>query len=228
MKTIAVHQSQYLPWSPYFKKIAQSDIFVFLDNVQFQKNGVQNRNQIRNKEKEFWLTVPINNKLDENINEKKIINTNTLKNHWKSIEQSYSKSKNWNAYKYNLYDLFMHDYIYLVDINQKLINFFIEELEINTNIYLASELSVRGKSNDLIVDICKFFGANKYLSGKGALSYLNENTFCENSIEIKYIESKPPIYEQFHGEFISGLSMLDYFLNCSKEEIINYLMESET
>lgn len=70
-KIVSIHQSQYLPWAAYFKKIAFSDTFVILDNVQFQKNGVQNRNKIRNKNGEFWITLPVNNKLDEAINEKK-------------------------------------------------------------------------------------------------------------------------------------------------------------
>lgn len=34
---ISIHQPQYLPWVPYFRKIEQSDLFIFLDNVDFQK-----------------------------------------------------------------------------------------------------------------------------------------------------------------------------------------------
>ena len=34
---VAIHQSQYHPWINYYRKIAQADIFVFLDEVQFQK-----------------------------------------------------------------------------------------------------------------------------------------------------------------------------------------------
>jgi len=34
---IAIHQPQYLPWPGYFNKILQSDIFVFLDDVQYKK-----------------------------------------------------------------------------------------------------------------------------------------------------------------------------------------------
>jgi hypothetical protein len=59
MPVVSIHQSQYIPWFPYFKKIAMSDIFVVMDNVQFQKNGVQNRNKIRNYDGDFWLTIPV-------------------------------------------------------------------------------------------------------------------------------------------------------------------------
>ena len=67
---ISIHQSQYLPWPAYFKKIAMSDKFVILDNVQFQKNGVQNRNKLRNKNGEFWITIPLSGSMKEKINEK--------------------------------------------------------------------------------------------------------------------------------------------------------------
>ncbi|MCS7151846.1 MAG: WbqC family protein, partial [Endomicrobia bacterium] len=39
---VAIHQPQYLPWSGYFNKILQCDIFVFLDDVQYKKNEWQN------------------------------------------------------------------------------------------------------------------------------------------------------------------------------------------
>ena len=56
---VSIHQSQYLPWPAYFKKLAISDLFVILDSVQFQKNGIQNRNKLRNQEGDYWLTVPV-------------------------------------------------------------------------------------------------------------------------------------------------------------------------
>ncbi len=44
---VGIHQPHYLPWLRYFEKIARSDVFVVLDNIQFAKNGWQNRNKIK-------------------------------------------------------------------------------------------------------------------------------------------------------------------------------------
>lgn len=45
---LAVHQPNYLPWPGYFSKIAQCDIFVILDTVQFPRgSSVANRNLIK-------------------------------------------------------------------------------------------------------------------------------------------------------------------------------------
>ena len=34
---LSIHQSQYIPWPAYFKKIALSDKFVILDDVNFKR-----------------------------------------------------------------------------------------------------------------------------------------------------------------------------------------------
>lgn len=224
MTKIAIHQSQYLPWAPYFKKIAQSDIFVFLDNVQYQKNGVQNRNKIRNKDSEFWLTIPVNNSLNENINKKVFTSSNVLKKQWKSIEQCYSKTRNWEDYNDKLYELFTQKHTLLIDLNQQFIYFFLKELDVKTELYLSSQLNVSGEKNNLILDICKKLDAKEYISGTGALDYMDDNLFVDEGIKISYLKSSPPIYHQSRYEnFIPGLSMIDFFLNCSKDEVINYL-----
>jgi len=64
MTTIAVHQPAYLPWIGYFEKIIQSDIFIYLDTVQFEKNNFTNRNKIKTAQGEIWLTVPEEDKFE--------------------------------------------------------------------------------------------------------------------------------------------------------------------
>ena len=64
---VSIHQPQYFPWLPYFAKIARSDVFIFLDKVQYQKNGLQNRNELKNSNGRFWLTIPVSSSLGENI-----------------------------------------------------------------------------------------------------------------------------------------------------------------
>lgn len=40
---IAIHQPNFIPWFPFFYKMAKSDKFIILTHVQFEKNGFQNR-----------------------------------------------------------------------------------------------------------------------------------------------------------------------------------------
>lgn len=52
---IAIHQPNFVPWLPYFYKMAHVDIFVLLNRVQFEKNGYQNRFMYKGK----WITKPV-------------------------------------------------------------------------------------------------------------------------------------------------------------------------
>ena len=38
---VAIHQPNFFPWYPYFEKILRADIFVILQNCQFEKNNFQ-------------------------------------------------------------------------------------------------------------------------------------------------------------------------------------------
>ena len=62
MKIISIHQPGYLPWLGFFKKIMYSDVFVFLDNVKFEKRSWQMRNKLKiilnDQEKEAWIKIP--------------------------------------------------------------------------------------------------------------------------------------------------------------------------
>ncbi|MFJ8102427.1 WbqC family protein [Lysinibacillus sp. NPDC096212] len=222
---VSIHQSQYLPWSPYFKKIALSDFFVLLDDVQFQKNGVQNRNKLRSKNGEYWLTVPVNHKMEESISAKHITDNKALVKHWKSIEQSYSKAKNWFKYRDELYEIYTSEYNNLGDLNFDLIKFFMKNLKIETPIIKSSSLNLNEKKGDLVLKICEVLNADVYVSGLGSKNYLEESKFKEKNIEIEYLQSKSPEYQQIVEPFIADLSILDFIMNGSEDEIYLYFNE---
>lgn len=223
MNRIAVHQSQYVPWPPYFKKVASADIFVILDNVQFQKNGVQNRNMIRNKQKAFWLTIPVKGHLTDRIAYKEVSDNGWSEKHWKSLVTTYANAPFWDLYKDALERLYSRQYFTLGEINNQFFDFLIEQLGIDTKIVRMSELGVDGAKSDLILNICKTLGATTYLSGIGGRAYLDECSFLDAGIAIEYLESVSPVYKQFNGDFIPGLSMLDMMLNESPDALSEYM-----
>ena len=47
MKTVAINQSNYIPWKGYFDIIHAADVFVFYDDVQFTKNDWRHRNRVK-------------------------------------------------------------------------------------------------------------------------------------------------------------------------------------
>jgi hypothetical protein len=57
--TAAIMQPTYLPYLGYFQLMAASDVFVFLDDVQFARRSWQSRNRILTADGELMLTVPV-------------------------------------------------------------------------------------------------------------------------------------------------------------------------
>lgn len=54
---VAIHQSNFIPWLPFFYKMAMADIFIILCHVDFEKGGFQNRYYLNEKNK--WITKPV-------------------------------------------------------------------------------------------------------------------------------------------------------------------------
>jgi hypothetical protein len=54
---IAIHQPNFVPHFGFFYKMSQADVFIILAQVQFEKNGYQNRYFLQEKQK--WVTKPV-------------------------------------------------------------------------------------------------------------------------------------------------------------------------
>ena len=220
---ISIHQPQYLPWDNFFKKIKKSDCFIFLDNVEFQKNGLQNRNQIKTSNGPIWLTVPIKQKLGQKISDVEIDNSKDWKKkHWKTISENYNKSKHFDNFKGNFQNIFLSNWNNLSELNIKIILEILMILNIKTKIYKASDLKVKGKSTELLVNLCKKINSKTYMSGEGGKNYLELEKFKEAGIQVifeKNINQKP--YKQNHDNvgFVQNLSIIDNLFNNGKEAL---------
>lgn len=214
---VSIHQPQYLPWLPYLLKIAASDLFILLDSVDFEKNGLQNRNQIKTAQGKTWLTVPVKQKLGQKIKDVGINRKEDWrKKHWRTLELNYHKSPFFPIYSEELRKAYETDWHYLIDINLHFLQLFIKWFDINTEIVRGSSLKATGQKTELILNLCKEVGATTYISGVGAKNYLDEGEFARAGIGLIF---QPPIlprlYPQQHSkvEFINDLSAIDPLLN---------------
>ena len=76
--------------------------------------------------------------------------------------------------------------------------------------------NVSGESSKLIASICSELGADKYLTGTGALEYLNASDFSAINCEIQVQQWTPFKYDQPHAKagFVADLSTIDLLLSC--------------
>ena len=213
---VTIHQPEHLPWTGFFHKMMCADLYVYLDHVQYRKGYFQNRNKIVNTQGEVaWATVPlIKGSMKEPIKEKKITGNDWIEKYLASIESSYRHTKYFEQYfaKFSLVIQKRHQT--LVGLNMDIINFFREELEINTQVINSSDLDIASKKSDMNLDICLELKAQSYISGSSGLDYLNLDSFKKNDIEILIHQYTPPIYQS--DFFQSGLSTLDLLFNEGK------------
>ena len=139
-KICSIMQPTYLPWAGYFNLINSSDIFIFLDDVQFSKQSWQNRNKILIDKKRHWLTVPVIRKSSKDkINQIKIDDTQKWrKKHTLSIKQNYFNHKYYNQLDIILELINDKKMNHLLDLNISIIKAISKALNIKSSKFLIS------------------------------------------------------------------------------------------
>lgn len=217
MTLISIRQPGYLPYTGFFKKIQSCDVFVFLDDVQFEKNDWDNRNKIKTTEGDMWLTVPVLHKFGEKLNEVKIANTeNWREKHRKAIMMNYQKSSFFDDYWNDIDDILTKEWEKLIDLNFNLISYFSSKLGINTKTIKSSELKINSTGSKRLLEICQKLSADTYLSGELGKNYLDEDIFQKADIDIIYEKFQHPHYSQLGKSFQPNMSVIDLLFNEGK------------
>ena len=229
---VSIHQPNYIPHIGYFNKIYRSNIHVIFDDVQFPRGkDWANRNLIKTNINKLWLTVPVLGKSKFLLfNQIKINNDGWGTKHcWNNkhknnIRNFYCKTSYFDQIYSDLEVLYDKKYNKLIDLNIDLIEYFCNTLGIKTKFNFSSELLI--ENSDLygiekIIFLLKKLNTTKYISGRGtgSLRYIDENVFAKEKIELIWHDYKHPVYnQQYSGDFISHLSILDILFNCGIEE----------
>jgi hypothetical protein len=214
---ITIHQPEHLPWLGLFHKIALSDVFVVLDNVQYRRRYFQNRNKIRTNKGWQWVIVPlVKDDRDELlIKDAKIFNKDIRwkKSNLDSIRQNYSRTPFFKLYWDCFSAVYGKTHVWLVDLNMDLLRFVFEQLGLKPEIKFASELNVSGEKSDLIFNICSAMKARTYVSGISGREYLDLQKFKVNGIKVVIQEFHHPIYAQLYKPFLPCMSVIDLLFN---------------
>ena len=227
MTVLTGHQPLYLPWLGFFHKVAMSDVYVFMDDVQFINEDYIHRNKIKGPTGWVWLTVPVLSKdhLDKTIREMYIDNKKMWnKKHWKSIYYNYSKAPYFESHADFFEKTYKKKWDKIADLDEYLLKYLFKELGISTKFVKASEQNFEGKKSERILDMCTKLGADAFVFGKMGMDYADIKSFEGKNIKVYFQNYKHPTYQQLYGEFISHLSIVD-LLFCHGEKSRDILME---
>src|SRR3954471_21574871 len=109
---VAAHQPHYMPWLGYLDKLAKADLFIVMDDLQYEAQNFQNRQRMKLYDGAAWLTVPLERGgHDDRICDKRIDNTGNPKQHWqhriwRTLELNYRGAPAWAEYAPAIRDVF--------------------------------------------------------------------------------------------------------------------------
>jgi len=209
-------QPTYLPWLGYFDLIAQTDLFVFLDNVQFEHQSWQQRNRIKTRTGPQWLTVPVQHSFGQLIQEVRIVSDQAWRRrHYQALISNYGHAPYWRQYESEIRALYNADWVDLVELNIRTISVLSLMAGVPLKSIRASSLGPpTGRKGAALVELCRRAGARAYLSPIGALAYLQgDPSFEEAGIALLFQQYEHPGYPQLHGAFLPFLSIVDLLLN---------------
>jgi len=213
---VVILQPSYIPWRGYFDQIQRADLFIFYDDVQYDKRGWRNRNQIKTPRGKQWLTIPVHSRGAQTqnipINQIRLVWDHPWnETHLKTIQQSYSKAPYFDRYQTLLETFYGRRAEFLADFTIDLTVALARELgNTHTRFLRSSELAgINGQKTDRLIQILQAVGATHYSSGPSARDYIETEKFEEAGITLEYMQYNYPEYPQLYPPFDPQVSVLD-------------------
>lgn len=206
-------QPYFFPYPKYYELASKVDIWVFLDNVNFQKRGFIHRNFIN----KGASTQQINLRLRKSSQNKRINEIVILDKHIDTLSKIQNYYHNASCYQ-PCYDLMLKllsnkaDLLsdYLINLNIAVF----EALNIQPLVLVASRdfQQITSSGENRILDIVTATNASKYINLPGGKGMYNRENFLGRSCELEFLDEHPIIYQRDENPFVDKLSIIDFLM----------------
>jgi len=227
-KTVAITQSNYIPWKGYFDLVRSVDELIIFDSMQFTRRDWRNRNRIKTAHGPAWLTIPVQvkGKYYQKISETLVADYSWAATHWHTIANAYAKApffKEFAPFFQSLYNragqlqrLSEINLLFLSQINQL--------LGIKSPLRPDTDFPEFSGRTERLVAICQAANATDYISGPAARAYIDQRLFEQAGIRLRWFEyPEYPEYPQIHPPFDHHVSIIDliFHLGCDLQSYWN-------
>ena len=234
MTIVAIHQPNFFPWLGYFDKIARSDVFIFLDHVQFQKTGGtwSNRVKLLQGGEARWVTAPILRKFhgvlavgDMEFQPGGLWREKFIK----SLVVNYGRARFFHEILDFLEPLILNPENNLARYNGTAVTAIAQYLGLPLEKFRwSSEMGVDEQASDMLVTLTRAVDGDAYMCGGGAAGYQEDATFAAAGVGLIYQNFQHPVYPQIGAkEFVPGLSIIDALMNIGVVEVRAALKTTE-
>lgn len=214
-RTAAIMQPTYLPYLGYFHLIAASDVFVFLDDVQFARRSWQSRNRILGPGGEVMLTVPVKkHDRDTPISQIEVSEGEPWREkHLKAISHSYARRPGF-AEGMAFLEQALATTGLLADLNRAIIEGAARKVGLTTEFVNARDLACPGHRSDHLLAICQAVGATDYLSPLGSHDYMEDDgVFAAAGFPVRFQGFVEVAYPQGRDPFVPYMAFVDALMN---------------
>lgn len=192
---LVCQQPNYFPWLGYFEQIASADQFIYLDNVQWIRQGRQHRTRLPlpgNTDARHWLTLPVHGHghREKPFRELEVDHSrNWPRVHWQTLRTLYGRAPYFQSQLEPVIRPFFEkadEQKLLFDLCAGSVAAVCAFLGLETPTLRASDFPDAGPKTDRLIALCREFNADEYYSGLGATRYLNLSAFRAADIRVRW------------------------------------------
>ncbi len=225
---VAIHQPNYLPWLGYFAKIANADVFVFLDDAQLpQGRSFVHRTRIHSPTGGDWLSAPVRRSERQLIRDVRFADEDWRRRHRATLLHTYRRTPHFEPVMALVDRILEADTDLLAAFNMRAAMLLAEHLSLPCRFELSSAFAVESTSDERLIDLVKAVGGDTYLSGAGGQNYQHPAKFEHAGIDLWVREFTPQLYHQGSGQgpdaFQPCLTILDALFNIGAADTVRHL-----
>ena len=220
---LVISQPMLMPWRGIFEQVLLCDQFVFYDDVQLPLGGGRGRGyvtrvQIKTERGVDWLSLPVarSSQGKQLIVEARFGHLNWKVEHLGKITQAYRRA----PFFEEVFESVIRP-IYALD-TDSVSAFCIHSMDrlcrtlglapptlASSNMDISQDLG----ASERVLALCRRLGATDYLSGLGAMNYIDYALFERSGVNIHYMDYALAPYPQLYGEFTPFVSVIDLLFN---------------
>lgn len=214
-RRVGIMQPYLFPYIGYFQLIASCDVFVFLDDAQYIKQGWVNRNRILVNGAAQWITLPVcadDHRLA--INQRTYSPGKFRGQLLRRIEAAYRGAPGFTETFPVLREWLSWPESNVAGFNIHTLRQAAEWLGIATPLKTASEIRDPGSlaCEHMVIDLCRHLGATHYVNPVAGAPLYPETTFRTAGIDLEFLEPGLRAYPQGTAAWHERLSIIDVLM----------------
>lgn len=193
-RSCAVHQPNLFPRLTTLAKIFTADVWVVLDDVQFNARDYQHRARLAplgDPAAQRWLTVPVHRPRGRGsrIEELQLADPETSRRRVAQlVHQYYRRAPHWTSARAAVDEvlaaLALTDRV--ADVAEVSTRALLAQLDWRGEVVRSSTLVTSDERSERLADLTEAVGAETYLCGRGGARYLDESPFAARGLTVRY------------------------------------------